>query len=176
MRKEKTVIVNDRGRELTFTIREMPATKLEAWIVRAGLLLAESGLASGLLESGDATRVEMMDAGAVLQTAARLVASGSSGGGRGWGDLLAALGRVDYEKARPLLDELLSCCTLAGSVSPLTPDTADGVLEDVRSLFTLRKEALALNFAFFGAAGPSDSAAAATSRPDSSKRSISVRS
>lgn len=165
MRKEKTVIVNDRGRELTFTIREMPATKLERWIVRAGLLLAESGLASGLLESG-----QSVDPAAVLHTAGRLVTGGRTG------DLLTALGRVDYEKACPLLDDLLSCCTPAGGVAPLTPATVDGVLEDVRSLFTLRKEALALNFAFFAAAGPSDSAAAATSRPDSYKRSISVRS
>lgn len=165
MRKEKTVIVNDRGRELTFTVREMPATKLESWIVRAGLLLAESGLVAGLLESGDAA-----DPGSVLAAAGRLTA-GDHGA-----DLLTALGRVDYEKARPLLDELLSCCTLSGAVAPLAPDTADGVLEDVRSLFTLRKEALALNFAFFGVAGPSGSADGRTSPRDSSKRSISVRS
>lgn len=167
MRREKTVIVTDRGRELQFTIREMPATRLESWIVRAGLLLAGAGVASGLLEK---MPEEGLDAGSVLQTASRVF-----GKGRG-ADLLAALGRVDYEKAKPLLDELLACCTPAGGVSPLTPATADGVIEDVRTLFTLRKEALALNFAFFAVAGPSGSADGETPPPASSSRSISVRS
>ena len=88
MRREKTVIVDDRGRELQFTVREMPATRLESWIVRAGLLLAGAGVASGLLER---MPEEGLDAGSVLQTAGRLV-----GEGRG-ADLLAALGRVDYD-------------------------------------------------------------------------------
>lgn len=167
MRREKTVIVNDRGRELTFTVREMPATRLESWIVRAGLLLAGAGVAAGLPENAPG---ESLDAGSVLQAAGRLI-----GKGRG-ADLLAALGRVDYEKAKPLLDELLACCTPAGGVSPLTPATADGVIEDVRTLLTLRKEALALNFAFFAAAGPSGSADGETPPPASYSRSISVHS
>ena len=167
MRREKTVIVDDRGRELQFTVREMPATRLESWIVRAGLLLAGAGVASGLLER---MPEEGLDAGSVLQTAGRLV-----GEGRG-ADLLAALGRVDYDRARPLLDELLACCTPAGSVAPLTPATADGVIEDVRTLLTLRREALALNFAFFAAAGPSGSADGETPSPASRSRSIWVRS
>lgn len=33
MRKEKTVTLNDRGNELTFRIKEMPATRLERWLV-----------------------------------------------------------------------------------------------------------------------------------------------
>jgi len=156
MRREKTVIVDDRGRELQFTVREMPATRLESWIVRAGLLLAGAGVGP---------RPPGKGAGE----------AGGVGEGRG-ADLLAALGRVDYDRARPLLDELLACCTPAGSVAPLTPATADGVIEDVRTLLTLRREALALNFAFFAAAGPSGSADGETPSPASRSRSISVRS
>ena len=42
MRKETVVTIEDRGNPLTFTIREMPATQLERWIIRAMLLLAGS--------------------------------------------------------------------------------------------------------------------------------------
>lgn len=165
MRKEKKIAVNDRGRELAFVVREMPATKLEAFIVRAGLLLAASGLADGLLGGGEA---EAPDVAHVMQMAGRLAE-------RQGADLLRALGSLDYEKARPLLNDLLGCCTLEGSVAPLSEETADAVIEDVRTLFTLRKEALALNLDFFAAAGQSGSPESANPAPYSRKREISVR-
>ena len=140
MRKEKKIVVNDRGRELAFVVREMPATKLESWIVRAGLLIAGAGLADGLL--GGKSAGEPLDVAHVMQAAGQMAAQG--------GDLLRALGTVDYEKARPLLNELLECCTPADAVTPLTPETADGIIEDVRTLFTLRKEALALGCPAWG--------------------------
>ena len=73
---------------------------------------------------------------------------------------LKALANVEYEKAQPLLDELLACCarTDAGVEQRCTPDTVDGYIEDVRTLFKLRVEAAKLNFGFFGAS-PSDSPA-----------------
>lgn len=166
MRKEKKIVVNDRGRELAFVVREMPATKLESFIVRAGLLIAGAGLADGML--GGKKPDEPLDAAHVMQAARKIVTQG--------GDLLRALGAVEYEKARPLLDELLACCTPADAVAPLTPETADGVIEDVRTLFTLRKEALALNFDFFASAGPSGSTASGNQGQYSRKPKISVRS
>lgn len=166
MRKEKKIIVHDRGRELAFVLREMPATKLESWIVRAGLLIAGAGLADGL--AGGKEAAEPLDAAHLMQAAGRMVAQGTG--------ILKALGAVDYEKARPLLDELLACCTPADAVAPLTPDTADGIIEDVRTLFTLRKEALALNFAFFADAGQSGSPASLSPDRHSRKPGISVRS
>lgn len=166
MRKEKKIVVNDRGRELAFVVREMPATKLESWIVRAGLLIAGAGLADGLL--GGKSAGEPLDVAHVMQAAGQMAAQG--------GDLLRALGAVDYEKARPLLNELLECCTPADAVTPLTPDTADGIIEDVRTLFTLRKEALALNFSFFADAGQSGSPASGNQGQYSRKPKISVHS
>lgn len=166
MRKEKKIVVNDRGRELAFVVREMPATKLESFIVRAGLLIAGAGLADDLLGGkGDS---EPLDAAHVMQMAGKMAVQGTG--------ILKALGSVDYEKARPLLDELLACCTPADAVAPLTPETADGVIEDVRTLFTLRKEALALNFDFFASAGPSGSPASGNQGQYSRKPKISVRS
>lgn len=168
MRKEKKIIVNDRGRELAFVVREMPATKLESFIVRAGLLIAGAGLADGLL--GGKKPDEPLDAAHVMQAAGKMAARGDGG------DLLRALGAVDYEKARPLLDDLLGCCTPADSVAPLTPETVDGIIEDVRTLFTLRKEALALNLDFFAAAGHSGSPQQDGKAQYSRKRQISAHS
>lgn len=166
MRKEKKITVSDRGRELAFVVREMPATKLESFIVRAGLLLAASGLAEGLL-AGEGQDAEAPDAAHVMQMAGRLAHQQGA-------DLLRALGSLDYEKARPLLGDLLGCCTLEGSVAPLSEETADAVIEDVRTLFTLRKEALALNLGFFAPAGQSGSQPSGNPAPYSRKREISV--
>ena len=165
MRKEKRIVVNDRGRELAFVVREMPATKLESFIVRGGLLLAASGLAEGLLGGHEG---EAPDVAHVMQAAGRLVQQRGA-------DLLRAVGSLDYEKARPLLNDLLGCCTLEGSVAPLSEETADAVIEDVRTLFTLRKEALVLNLGFFAVAGHSGSQPSANPAPHSPKREISVR-
>lgn len=161
MRKEKTIVLTDRDKQLTFKIREMPATRLESWIVRAGLLLASTGMLKGL-SSGSP------DAGEVINAAGRAMAE----------EGLSALGRIDYEKAAPLLDELLACCCRvdAGIEQQMTPDVADGIIEDVRTLFALRREALALNLGFFAPAGASGSADGAEQSPASSGRKISVRS
>jgi len=162
MRKEKTIVIDDRGKSLTFKIREMSALQMEGWIARAGILLAGTGIL-------DETRVDVRNAGEIAAGVARAV--GESG--------ISALGRLDYDKARPLLDELLSCCSRvdAGVEQPLTPDVLEGFIEDVRTLFTLRKEALALNFGFFAQGGPSASVKDGPApQPDTLKPRISVRS
>lgn len=168
MRKEKKITVNDRGRELAFTVREMPATKLESFIVRAGLLLAASGLADGLIGGAAGEGAEAPDVAQVMQAAGRMLGSDQGAG------LIRALGSLDYDKARPLLNDLLGCCTLEGSVAQLSEETADAVIEDVRTLFTLRKEALALNLGFFAHAGQSGSQESGNPAPYSRKRGISV--
>ena len=123
MRKETTVTIEDRGRPLTFVIREMPATRLERWIIRAMLLLSGSEGLEGL-----------------------------GGSVEGAGKFLSEHG---------ILDELLACCarTDAGVEQRCTPDTVDGYIDDVRTLFKLRVEAAKLNFGFFGeslSASPAD--------------------
>ena len=157
MRKEKTITLNDRGRELTFKIREMPATRLESWIVRAGLLLASTGV----LDTAN-----ISDAGEAIQAAGKVIADGG----------LAALGKVDFDKAQPLLDELLMCCEhiVDGTGHKVTPDTVDGIIEDVKTLFALRKEVITLNFDFFAPDGKSDTADAGIARRGASRRSISL--
>ena len=125
-RKEITVYIQDRDQLLTFKIKEMPATKLESWIIRALLLVAGSG--SPVPDGSD-----------IKKAGAFLAEKG-----------LSALGAVDFEKARPLLDDLLGCCSvmLDKLEKRLTPDIVDDHIQDVKTLFTLRKEAIKLNLGF----------------------------
>ena len=128
-RRTIELTLEDRGNTLHFTIKEMPATKLEAWIIRALLLIAGAG-------------IEVPD-GADLRKAGAFLADKGVG----------ALGTLDYEKARPLLDELLGCCyrKLDRVEERCTPDSVDGYIEDVTTLFKLRMEAAKLNLGFLKA-------------------------
>jgi hypothetical protein len=129
-RKETIVKIQDRDQDLTFKIREMSATKLESWIIRVLLLVAGSGAVSSRLP------------GAMIKEISALPAEKA----------LAALGNVDFEKARPLLDELLGCCSrVTQNVEEhCTPDSVDAYILDVTTLFNLRVEALKLNLGFLG--------------------------
>ena len=161
MRKEKRIVLNDRGRELKFKIKEMSALQLERWIVKAGLLLAGSGILDATMASGDA--------GDVIAKAGKVISN----------EGLSALTKLDFDKAEPLLDDLLGCCSHiaeGGVETRLTSGIVDGIVEDVRTLFQLRKEALALNLGFFVNAGQSDFENSGTPSPARSARKISVRS
>ena len=160
MRKEKIVTLIDRDKELTFKIREMPATKLESWIIRAGLCLADTGLLGSFTAGADAGDV-MVQAGKAMSEQG-----------------LSLLGKIDYDKAKPLIDELMECCSrlVDGVEHKVTSETLDGYVEDVKTLFTLKKEALAVNFSFFATAGQSTTQDDGTQPPASSSRKISVRS
>ena len=43
-RRTIEITIEDRGNPLHFIIEEMPATKLESWIIRALLLVAGAGM------------------------------------------------------------------------------------------------------------------------------------
>lgn len=168
MRKEKTVTIDDRGTSLTFKIREMPALKLESWILRAVMLLASSGLLDRKLAA------KAKEAANSMQTAEAMSSVGSFVTEHG----LKALGSVDYEKAEPLLAELLACCSrVDGGVEQRldNPVVVEGIISDVRTLFKLRKEAFALNFDFFAQGSQSATHAARTQSRDSRARPISVQ-
>ena len=72
---------------------------------------------------------------------------------------LTALNNVDLDKIKPLYDQLLECCELKidNFYTKLDPDTVDAQIESVKTLFTLRKEALVLHLDFLevGAGSPS---------------------
>lgn len=128
-RRTIEITIEDRGNPLHFVIEEMPATKLESWIIRALLLVAGAG-------------IQVPD-GADLRKAGAFLAE------RG----VSALGTLDYDKAKPLLDELLGCCyrRLDNARQRCTPETLDGFVEDVQTIFRLRVEAIKLNLGFLQA-------------------------
>lgn len=131
-RKNITITLNDRGKELKFRVYEMPATQLESWTVRAVLLLARGGKFDGVAKTAGQ--------GDFNEAAKALLAEG-----------LTALSAINYEEAKPLLDEMLGCCSrVVGSIEEkCTPDTVDGYIDDIATLLKLRMEALKLNFGFF---------------------------
>ena len=125
-RKEKIITIQDREQELTFKIREMSATRLESWIIRTLLLVAASGAEVGV-------NTDIGKAGEYLAEHG-----------------LAALGHVEFEKAEPLLDELLGCCSrmVENVEERCTPQSMDGYVQDVATLFRLKLEAIKLNLGF----------------------------
>lgn len=127
MRKSKIINLKDRDNELTFKITEMAASKLENWTIKAVMLLASSS-------------INVPDGADITQAAAYLQKEG-----------LKALSGLDYNKAKPLLDEMLACCSrIDGGIEQVcTPETVDGYIEDMRTLFVLRMEAVKMNFNFF---------------------------
>lgn len=128
MRQEKTIEIDDRGTPLKFKIVEMPATQLESWIFRALLLLAGCG-------------VEVPDGSDISEAAKYLQHKG-----------ISALGSIDYNKAKPLLEELLQCCYRIlqnNATQRVESSTADGYISDVRTLFKLKWEAAKFNLSFF---------------------------
>ena len=142
MRKEEIITINDRGNELTFRIREMPATKLEGWLFRVGTALASTGFAKteDIADGIDTTKY----------IANFLVKDG-----------LRFLGNLDYEKVvKPLVDDLYSCVEqkVGEAYLAVTADNIDSKVEDIRSLFAIQKAVITLHLGFFGIGGVSGSA------------------
>ena len=134
MRKEVTVTLNDRGNELTFRIKEMPATKAERWIIKLAGALSATGVFSADVADG--------------VDAQKAIADFLLSGG------LSKLGMVtkDYDEViQPLIDELYTCVEqkVGDAYFALTPDVIDAKIEDVRTLFNLQKEIVKLHLDFF---------------------------
>lgn len=142
MRKEEIITVNDRGNELTFRIREMPATKLEGWLFRVGTALASTGFAK---------TEDIADGIDTTKYIANLLMK----------DGLRFLGNLDYEKVvKPLVDDLYSCVEqkVGEAYLAVTADNIDSKVEDIRSLFAIQKAVITLHLGFFGLGGASASA------------------
>ena len=153
MRKEEIITLNDRGNELTFRIREMPATQLEGWLFRVGTALASTGFAKteDIADGIDTTKY----------IANFLVKDG-----------LRFLGNLDYEKVvKPLVDDLYSCVEqkVGEAYLAVTADNIDSKVEDIRSLFAIQKAVITLHLGFFGIGGAS--ASAKSPSPEASGRS-----
>lgn len=72
------------------------------------------------------------------------------GGNASGADVLGALGALDFEKAQPLLNELLECCALLdGNFSKaITETSARDLIHSPLTLTRLRVESFKVNFGF----------------------------
>lgn len=134
-RKTKTVVIeNDaenRDKGKIFLLTEAPALKAERWGIRAVLALANAG-------------AEIPD-DAIAGGMATMAVAG-----------LEALRQLEYEDARPLLDEMLDCVQIASDpkhpniTRPLVRSEGDGDdIEELSTLLLLRQEVFNLHVDFF---------------------------
>lgn len=135
MRKEKTIVLDDRGNKLTFKIREMSATDTGKWIMRALKALGAAG-------------AELPD-GADLKAAVVFIRN----------NFQSFCKNIDLEDVQSLLDDLLRSCTrvVGKAEEAVTPETIDDYVSDVRTLFALYGEAAKVCLDFFGTENRSES-------------------
>lgn len=137
MRKEQTITINggrDNGKK--FHIVEMGAYQTEAWTTRALLLLLSDNVE--LPDNINAEDLQGAEGLAVLQKV-------------GYKVLFQLLAQVEYEKVKPLLNDLLSCCSYVtnGTEITLNEQNVETIVEDFKTLVELKKKAFGLHFDFF---------------------------
>lgn len=128
MREAKTVVIPDGTKVLTFRITPMNALRAEAWMYRAAIAIG------GSVDGSMLNREKLSNAEAVL----------------------GMLRRIDYEKAEPLLAELLTGVEHigeSGASTAVSQSTVSGLVEYPTTLALLRAAVLKVNFGFFGNGG-----------------------
>ena len=127
MRKTSTYTetADNRDKGKVFKLEEMSADQAEAWALKAFFAIMNAG-------------IEVPDNLADLGFAGIATAG------------LNALGKVDYETARPLLDEMMTCIQIIPD--PAKPNVAralfPGDIEEVATKLKLRKAVFDLHVAF----------------------------
>lgn len=123
-RKTKDITIeSDRDAGKTFRITEMPILQADKWAQRALFAIARAGV--------DTSSINMN--GGMLEMA-RLA--------------LDVVGKIDPEVGGDLLDELLSCVQIIPTGGVPRSLVMDSDIEDIKTLFVLRKEVLALHIDF----------------------------
>lgn len=131
MRKEVDIKIEE-GRDAgkVFRITEMPAFQMDSWATRALIAL-------GKTKQGG------------------IVALGSLS----FAEILKCFGEIEYEKAEPLLQELLECCAFVkdGTMVTLKKEFVNDIIEDWTTILRLRMEALKVCLGFLEQGDGSDS-------------------
>ncbi|MGJ3354639.1 hypothetical protein [Providencia sp. Je.9.19] len=131
--KSKTITI-PKGRDAgkTFLISEMPIVKLDNWSMRALFAVAKGGV--------------------------DLEGINPNMGGLGMANVaLKALAGIDTDVGIPLLNELLDCVQVIPSGGNARSLLLDSDVTELTTLFTLRKEALAIHLDFLVQGGGLDS-------------------
>ena len=124
MRKEKIFTV-EKGRDAgkTFVVREMPVIQADRWAQRALFSMAKAGIdAHG------------MDFNNGMLGMAKFA--------------FQAIGGIDPDVGGELLDELLTCVQIIPTGGTARPMVIESDIDDVKTLYVLRKEALMLHIDF----------------------------
>ena len=128
MRKTLKVTLTDRGTEKRFLITEMSATETEEWAIEMFFVLANGGVEvpDGLTEMGFAGIAQIG---------------------------LQALGKVPYEKAKPLLAKMMTCVQFLPNLENdrVVRPLIESDIEDVQTRLKLRKEDFSLHTDFLQA-------------------------
>lgn len=122
--KSKTITI-EKGRDegMTYLITEMPISKADNWAMRALFAIANGGVD---LE-GVNPNMGMLGMANVA---------------------IKALAGIDPKVGIPLLDELLECVQVVPSGGSARSLLLDSDVKDLTTMFTLRKEALAIHLDF----------------------------
>lgn len=150
MRKTIELVLNDRGTEKTFVIKEMSCIQSQTWVLEAAHVLVKSGLLSSLETEGDG--------GASLE---RVVKTLMEGG-------LTKLSGFDSEGAQKLLLKLLACCSYKVGAQQFPLDNQTNIelyIDDLKTLFSLEVEAFKASFDFFTDASSSTSQGNQSAKP-----------
>lgn len=121
MRKEVEITIEEgRDKGKTFKITEMSATQADRWTLKVLCLFGKGGI--------------------VLEELAKM----------DFNTIIKIMGDVSYDMAEPLLDELLECASFKkdGVYVPMKGSMIESVVEDFRTLYRLRLEALQLVLGF----------------------------
>ncbi len=142
MRKTQTYTVTEAGRDQgkLFKLTELDAWDAEQWAMRAFFALMNAGID-------------------VPENVSSLGLAGMAGLG------LSALGKVPYEAAKPLLDEMLRCIEIIPD--PSKPNVVRALIksdiEEVQTMLVLRKAVFDLHIDFLRLGAPSTSGRAPAS-------------
>ncbi|MEY0432404.1 hypothetical protein AB7V88_21790 [Providencia rettgeri] len=122
--KSKTITI-EKGRDegMTYLITEMPISKADHWAMRALFAIANGGVD---LESVNPNMGMLGMANVAIK----------------------ALAGIDPKVGIPLLDELLECVQVVPSGGNARALLLDSDVKDLTTMFTLRKEALAIHLDF----------------------------
>ncbi|HGW4593132.1 TPA: hypothetical protein ACNH0U_002678 [Proteus mirabilis] len=130
--KTKTITI-EKGRDegKTFVITEMPITKADNWAMRALFAIANGGI-----------DIEGINPNMGMLGMAQVA--------------IKALSGIKPDVGIPLLDELLECVQVLPSSGNARALIIDSDIKDLSTMFTLRKEALAIHIDFLTQGGGSD--------------------
>ena len=134
MIKSKIVTINDDGQDKKFLITRMSASATEDWAIETFFALANAG-------------VEIPEANAGVEIPEEVSDMGFAGIARIG---LQALGKVSYEKAKPLLDKMMSCVQAIPNPDDerVVRQLVDSDIQDFRNRLKLRKEVFSLHVDF----------------------------